>query len=457
MVQQFMRELGLDIRSILLPRRDTDMRKWSVVACDQYTSEPEYWHKVNDLVGDAPSTLHLIFPEVYLERETAEEKQERISKINAAMCDYLDKGIFDEIQDSMVYVEMITRHGKTRKGLICAVDLENYDYSKGSSSLIRATEGTILDRLPPRIRIREKACLELPHIMLLIDDPDAQIIEPLAQCKGKMDRLYAFDLMMESGHIEGYQVKDETLLQKIYQGLMMLKSAEVFSKKYDVDPSVSPLLFAAGDGNHSLATAKACWEQLKPTLSEAEREDHPARYALIELVNVHDSGLLFEPIHRLLFNVDSTGLLSAFTEFYSTMDIRCGYEYVSDMKQIPSNTKTFHSIAFVHDDKTGYLWADKPCFNLDVATLQSFLDHYLKNNPRVEIDYVHGGDVIERLGRQQGNMGFILSPMDKGDLFRTVILDGALPRKTFSMGEAEDKRFYLECRSLRLNLQQTRA
>lgn len=449
MVQHFLNGLGLDIRSILLPKQGTDMQKWSVVACDQYTSQPEYWHKVNEFVGDCPSTLRLIFPEVYLDRENTDEKQRRISNINRTMCDFLDKDVFDEIQNSMIYIERTTRGGKTRKGLICAVDLEQYDYAKGSKSLIRATEGTILDRLPPRIRIREKACLELPHIMMLIDDPQARIIEPLSLFKGKMDRLYSFNLMMDSGHIEGYRVNDETLLQKIYQGLMFLKSAENFSAKYGVDPSVSPLLFAAGDGNHSLATAKSCWDQLKTSLSEAERQTHPARFALVELVNVHDKGLDFEPIHRLLFHVDSSDLLSAFCNYYAGKSIQCGYEYVSSLEEIPANSPSRHVIPFVHGDKTGYLWADKPCFNLDVATLQSFLDIYRKDKPAVEIDYVHGDDVIERLGRQESNMGFILSPMEKGDLFKTVILDGALPRKTFSMGEAADKRFYLECRSLR--------
>ena len=449
MVEHFMNDLGLDIRSILLPRRGTDMCKWSVVACDQYTSEPEYWHRADQFVGDSPSTLRLIFPEVYLDRETADEKQKRISGINQCMCDYLDKGCFYEIKNSMIYVERTTRTGKTRKGLICAVDLEQYDFSKGSTSLIRATEGTILDRLPPRIRIREKACLELPHIMMLIDDPQAGIIEPLSLHKEKMDKLYSFDLMMDSGHIEGYRVNDETLLQNIYQGLMFLKSNENFCNKYGVDPSTSPLLFAAGDGNHSLATAKSCWDQLKASLPEAERQTHPARFALVELVNVHDKGLEFEPIHRLLFHVDSSNLLSAFCSYYSEKGIQCGYEYVAAFKDIPSNTPSRHVIPFVYGNKTGYLWADKPCFNLDVATLQNFLDCYRKDNPLVEIDYVHGDDVVERLGRQQNNMGFILSPMDKGDLFKTVILDGALPRKTFSMGEAADKRFYLECRSLR--------
>lgn len=449
MVERFLNELGLDIRSILLPNPGINMEKWSVVACDQYTSEPEYWSKVDQFVGGFPSTLRLIFPEVYLDRETSDEKQKRISGINQAMCDYLDKGYFYEIKNSMIYVERTTRGGKTRKGLICAVDLEQYDYTKGSQSLIRATEGTILDRLPPRIRIRENACLELPHIMLLIDDPKSRIIEPLSLYKGKMDKLYSFDLMMGSGHIEGYRVNDEVLLQKIYHGLMFLKNPETFSEKYHVDPSVSPLLFAAGDGNHSLATAKSCWDQLKASLSEADRATHPARYALVELVNVHDKGLDFEPIHRLLFHVDSSDLLSAFCSYYAEKGILCGYEYAAALKEIPANTPSRHVIPFVHGDKTGYLWADNPCFNLDVATLQNFLDCYRKDNPEVEIDYVHGDDVVERLGRQENNMGFILSPMDKGDLFKTVILDGALPRKTFSMGEAADKRFYLECRSLR--------
>lgn len=448
MVERFMYELGLDIRSVLLPKKGTDMQKWSVVACDQYTSEPEYWQNVDKFVKDAPSTLRLIFPEVYLDREDSGQKQKRISGINQAMCDYLDKDFFYEIKNSMIYIERITRSGKTRKGLICAVDLENYDFTKGSQSLIRATEGTILDRLPPRIRIRENACLELPHIMLLIDDPDAGIIEPLSQCKEKMNMLYSFDLMMNSGHIEGYQIDDDALLMKIFQGLNHLKSAEVFSQKYNVDPATSPLLFAAGDGNHSLATAKSCWEMIKTSLSETERKTHPARFALVEIVNVHDRGLDFEPIHRLLFDVNREDLLSSFVRFYADKGVKCGYEYASCSCEIPENSPERHIIRFVHHEMDGYLWAEKPCYNLDVATLQHFLDDYMKNNSAVEIDYVHGDDIVQRLGRQRNNMGFILSPMDKGDLFKTVILDGALPRKTFSMGEAEDKRFYLECRKL---------
>lgn len=449
MVERFRKELGVDIRSILLPKKGTDMKKWAVVACDQYTSEPEYWHQVDEFVGDAPSALRLIFPEVYLEREDPEAKEKRISHINRSMCGYLDNGTFTEINNSMIYVERTTLHGKTRKGLVFAIDLENYDFSKGSESLTRATEGTILDRLPPRIRIREKACLEVPHIMMLIDDPNAGTIEPLSSCKDRMKRLYSFDLMMNGGHIEGYQVDDEALLEGIFQSLMVLKSRDTFSKKYDVDPSLTPFLFAAGDGNHSLATAKSCWEQLKKSLSDSEKETHPARFALVELVNVHDDGLVFEPIHRLLFQVKPTNLLTSFMKFYAEKGLQSGFEYVSELKNIPGNRPTHHVIPFVHGTKTGYLWVDKPSNTLDTGTLQCFLDDYLKANPGVEIDYVHGDDVVEKLGRIDDNMGFILSPMDKGDLFKTVLLEGALPRKTFSMGEAEEKRFYLECRSIR--------
>lgn len=448
MLRQFKEDLGIDISSILIPHKNLDLNKWAVVACDQYTSEPEYWESVDKYVGDKPSTLRLIFPEVYLERENNELKNKRINSINKAMYDYLDKGYFDEVQNSFIYIERTIKGGRIRKGLLFAVDLEQYDFSKGSDSLIRATEGTILDRLPPRILIREKACLELPHIMILVDDPDASVIEPLAYCKDRMNKLYSFDLMMDGGHIEGYQVNNEDLLQNIYKSLMNLKSQDTFSKKYSVDSSTSPMLFAVGDGNHSLATAKSCWEKLKQSLSDEEKSSHPARYALVELVNIHDSALQFEPIHRILFNVDASELLSAFINFYSEKGIKCGYEYVEDYKSIPHNNSKMHTVAFIHGTKTGYIWVEEPVFTIDVGTLQSFLDSFLQQNPKVDIDYVHGIEVVEKLCRNDSNLGFLLSPMDKSDLFKTVIADGALPRKTFSMGEAEDKRYYLECRKI---------
>lgn len=455
MNKRFRQELGIDISSVLLPKKGTDMKKWAVVACDQYTSEPEYWKSVEEYVGESPSTLHLIFPETYLERENDSEKQERITLLNKTMRNYLDNGYFTEITDSMIYVER-TIYGqkagspisKTRKGLVFAVDLEQYDFSEGSRSLIRATEGTILDRLPPRIRIRENACIEIPHIMLLIDDPDMSVIEPLSNHRDNMEKLYSFDLMMDGGRVEGYRLNDPDLLNKVFQSIADLKSAEAFMKKYNVDESYGTLLFAVGDGNHSLATAKSCWEKLKTKLTREQQKDHPARYALAELVNVHDRALEFEPIHRVLFNVDPVDLLSSFTEYYASKGIKCGFEYVKHIKNVPIHKACRHTIPFVHDDKAGYIWASHPPYTLDTATLQHFLDYYLKKTSDAEIDYVHGADVAEKLGRQEGNMSFFLSPMKKEDLFKTVILEGVLPRKSFSMGEAREKRYYLEARKI---------
>lgn len=448
MFKQFREDLGIDISSVLIPKKNISLDKWAVIACDQYTSEPEYWEKVDKYVGDEPSALRLIFPEVYLERDSDDLKRKRIENINRTMRDYLDKGYFEEIQDSFIYIERTVKNGKVRKGLLFAIDLERYDFSEGSESLIRATEGTILDRLPPRMQIREKACLELPHIMILADDPEGTVIEPLKSQKERMRKLYSFDLMMDGGHIEGYQVNDSRLIFNIYESLMKLKSEDTFFRKYNVAPSRSPLLFAVGDGNHSLAAAKSCWEKLKTTLSEDEKLSHPARFALVELINIHDPALQFEPIHRILFNTDAEKLLNSFVKFYSDRGLNSGYEYVSDFKNIPRNSSEKHVIPFMHGGRTGYIWVSEPVYTIDVATLQNFLDSFLAENPQAEIDYVHGREVVEKLCRKEDNVGFILSPMDKSDLFKTVITDGALPRKTFSMGEAEEKRYYLECRKI---------
>lgn len=447
MNNKFKKELGIDIASVLLPNQNINYEKWAVVACDQYTSEPEYWENVDKLIHDEPSTLHLIYPEVYLE-ETQDKKQHRIASINKTMCDYLDNGYFCEVQNSFIYVERTISTGKTRKGLVCAIDLEHYDFLKDSESLIRATEGTILDRLPPRILIREKACLELPHIMVLFDDPNNTVMEPIIRNKNNMKMLYSFNLMMNGGHVEGYQLNDINVLQDIYYSLLNLKSPEIFSEKYNVTSSTSPLLFAVGDGNHSLATAKSCWENIKESLSDTEKTTHPARYALVELVNVHDSGLEFEPIHRVLFNVNADNVLKELVRFYTENGVECGYEYMENLNEQPTTKSSKHIIPFLHNNKSGYIWVNNPQFTLEVGTLQNFLDHYIEHNQDINIDYVHGDEVVKRLSKQDSIMGFLLPSMKKGDLFKTVISDGALPRKTFSMGEAEDKRYYLECRKI---------
>lgn len=439
------KKLGLDISSVLLPEQSIDMPRWSVVACDQYTSEPEYWEDADNFVGKSPSTLRLIFPEAYLESETEEQKSIRIKNINDNMTSYLNDNLLCEYKDTIILTERVFSNGHTRHGLILSVDLERYDFSKGSQSLIRATEGTIIDRLPPRIRIRENAQLELPHIMILIDDADKTVIEPLVSKTSALPQVYSFELMKHSGRIKGWKINDEIDIEAIANALLKLADKESFKSRYNLqDDNLDVLLFAVGDGNHSLATAKACWENLKKTLTDEELTNHPARYALVEIVNVHDSGLVFEPIHRVVFNVDQGHLLNSFYTYYKNKG--CCVQMIKGTEKPDS---TGHTIKFVTSEGYGYLIVECPLYNLDVGTLQSFLDDYLKNNPQAGIDYVHGEEITDKLGKQPGNIGFFLSTMDKNELFKTVILDGALPRKTFSMGEASEKRFYLEARKIR--------
>ncbi len=444
-------ELGIRLPEVLLPKKETDLTKWAVVACDQYTSQPEYWRNVQNLVGASPSTLHMIFPEVYLEDS---DKEERMKKINETMKTYIKDGILSPQKQCFVYVDRKTSHTASRKGLVMAVDLEKYDYSKGSNALIRATEGTVIDRLPPRIRIRENASIELPHIMLLVDDPEKTVIEPLAGMTNSLEKLYDFELMMDGGHVTGYKIEDEQTISGIAEAIGKLADPEVFSRKYGVGSDKSVLLFAVGDGNHSLASAKAYWESLKPSLPDSLLNDHPARFALVEVVNVHDDGLVFEPIHRVVFNINTDHLLESMIEYYKNAGSNARYELLNPSEPFSRAADKFkadpgcHVIPFSSKDKNGVIIVDNPKYNLEVGTLQSFLDDYAGNDSSIKIDYIHGDDVIEELCAKQGNMGFYLSAMDKHDLFKTVILDGVLPRKTFSMGEAEEKRFYLECRKI---------
>lgn len=445
LIETMKSKLGLNISSVLLPAENVDMQRWSVIACDQYTSEPEYWEDVDRFVGDSPSTLRLIFPEVYLEIETEEQKANRIKNINDNMTSYLKDNILCEHKDTVILVERTFSNGKKRNGIIVAVDLERYDFSKGSQSLIRATEGTIIERLPPRIRIRENAMLELPHIMVLIDDAKKTVIEPLVSKASSLPQVYSFELMKQSGSIKGWKITDGSDIEAMASALLELADKESFKSRYDLnDSDLDVLLFAVGDGNHSLATAKSCWENLKKTLTTEELKDHPARYALVEIVNLHDDGLVFEPIHRVVFNVNHEQLLDSFVSYYK--DQGCNARYVKGTEKPDTSG---HAIKYVTSEGYGYLIVECPIYNIDVGTLQSFLDDYLKKNPHAGIDYIHGEDVTDKLGKQPGNIGFFLSKMDKNELFKTVILDGALPRKTFSMGEASEKRFYLEARKIR--------
>jgi len=432
-------DIGIQIPKVYLPKAGVDLNKWAIIACDQFTSEPEYWIAVEKIVGDAPSTLNLTFPEVHIEKPGEDE---RIKNIQLTMRKYLDEGILQPY-DGLIYVER-TVSGETRKGIMLCLDLENYDYNKGSSSLIRATEGTIVERLPPRIKIRQGAALELPHILVLIDDPHHTVIEPLSADKSTLEKLYDFDLMLDSGHLAGYAV-NKAHENQVIEALRGLARPETFTAKYGISEDEPVLLFAMGDGNHSLATAKAIWEKMKSQVGM----DHPSRYALVEIENVHDDGLAFEPIHRVLFGLKK----DLFAELEKTFGANYTYTPVADgadmTQRVDSAKGKNQVIGLVGGGKQfGVIKIADPSSNLAVGTIQSFLDTFLKNGGADRIDYVHGEDVVERLALQSGNAGYYLAGMHKSELFKTVILDGALPRKTFSMGEAREKRFYMEARKI---------
>ena len=388
---------------ILLPKKD--FATWAVVACDQYTGEPDYWHEVERIVGDAPSALHIILPEIYL----SDDNSARIASVNRKMEEYLGSGVFDCFQNAMIYVERESNH-TVRRGVVGLIDLEDYDYTKGSSALIRATEATVLERIPPRVQIRRDAPLEMPHILLLIDDPQRSVIEPLAQQKDGFQPAYDFDLMQGGGHINGYFLSNQAI--KAVQDALEALIADRDDK----------LLFAVGDGNHSLATAKECYKLTGDPL---------ARYTLVEVVNIHDASIEFEPIYRVLFHVDREDFLGAFTAYTEAHG--------------GSESQTFGVISSAGEETLTV----KATAKLPVGTLQSFIDLYLKEHPQVKIDYIHGADVTRKLSEQEGALGFLFDGMGKDELFPAIKADGSLPRKTFSMGHASDKRYYIEARRIK--------
>ena len=409
---------------ILVPKKETDIKKWSVIACDQYTSEPEYWEETEKNVGDSPSALRLILPEIFLESKDVDK---RISNIHETMEKYVSEGMFEEYKNSMVYIERTQSNGIVRKGILGMIDLEEYDFSKGSSSQVRATEATVIERIPPRIKIRDGALLELPHIMILIDDENGTVIEPLASKKNSMKKLYDTELMQSGGSIEGYLISDEGC-KEVVSNLDKLGDKDAFSAKYG---DVPLLLYAMGDGNHSLATAKEYYEQLKKNSPDEDFSKHPARYALAEIVDLHSPALQFEAIHRVITETDCSKLIEDMTK-------------ALELSETPSE----QSFEIVLNGSRKKMFIHKQTSNLTVGSLQNFLDAYLAENSG-KIDYIHGTDTVIKLVNSDSSIGFILPDMSKSELFPTVIKDGALPRKTFSMGHAEDKRYYIEARKIR--------
>lgn len=421
-------KLGFYPADILLPAAGVDMTKWAVVACDQFTSQPEYWQAVEAAVGDAPSALRLILPEAQLHNPDVDS---HIRRINTTMETYWKHGMFRTLENTLLYIERTQSNGKVRHGLIGMVDLEQYDFSPGNGALIRATEGTVLSRIPPRVRVRRDAAIELPHVMLLIDNPEKTVIEPLAAQNTAMEQVYDFDLQQGGGHLTGWKLT-ETQMDAVADALSDLCTSAEMEKKYGVH-GAAPFLFAVGDGNHSLATAKQCYEDLKKRTPESQWLSLPARYALVEVVNNHDDALEFEPIHRVLFGVEPAEVLEAFKAFYPG-----AHEGPGDG----------HTIAYTYEDHVGFVTVPEPRVQLAAGTLQDFLDAYLKDHGG-EIDYVHGGEVADELGGRPGNIAFRLPAMRKDQLFKTVMADGVLPRKTFSMGRAQDKRYYVEARKIK--------
>lgn len=408
---------------ILIPNKNVNMEKWAVIACDQYTSEPEYWNKVYENVADSPSSLSLILPEIYLEND---DVSDRIENIHKSMDKYISDGIFTEYKNSMIYVERIQSNGILRKGIIGAIDLEEYDFSKGSTSQVRATEATVIERIPPRIKVRQGAPLELPHIMILIDDENDTVFSSIN--KNNLEKLYDTKLMQNGGKISGYLV-DENTQELVDKALLALSDPDTFSEKYGLKDT-PVLLYAMGDGNHSLATAKEFYEQLKKSNPDKDFSNHPARYALAEIVNLHSNALKFEAIHRIVTDVNVTELLTDLSE-----------------KLALSSESGLQKITVVENGVHRDTYINKPLSNLAVGSLQSALDEILPDIGG-KVDYIHGTDVIDELSKKDNSIGFILPDMDKSELFPTVIKDGALPRKTFSMGHAEDKRFYIEARKI---------
>ena len=386
--------------NVLLPK--CNFEKWSVIACDQYTSDKKYWNEVEEIVGNVPSTLKLVLPEIYLN-----ETEKRIGKINETMKNYLDGEVFATEEDCMVYIEREITGGAIRKGILGLIDLEDYEYVSGSNTLTRATEQTVASRIPPRVAIRKDAPIEFPHVLIFIDDPDDTVMETVAGKKTDLKQLYNFNLMKNGGHIEGYRVE----------------KAEQEQINICLDKLVKDgLLFAVGDGNHSLATAKECYRQSGNEL---------ARYALVEIVNIHNPAIEFEPIYRVLFGTTKAEITNYLKKRNETA--------------IGSGLHGFTVIDSSGEDELSLV----PTSKLPVGTLQNYLDDFLKEHTEVEIDYIHGTDATRELCQEENTVGFIFDGMQKDELFDAVILDGSLPRKTFSMGHADDKRFYLEGRKIK--------
>ncbi len=437
-------EFGIKIPEILLPK-NIDLSSWSVIACDQYTQDKEYWRKAEENACNKPSTLNLILPEVYL---NALDKAERIEKIRATMKNYLESDVFDTPKNCFVYLERTTAFGRTRKGLMAQIDLETYEWEPFSKANIRATEATIVERIPPRMEIRRGAPLELPHIMLLVNDKDDVLIGGARKITKECNKnpLYDGNLMNNGGSIKGWALQNDDEINVITNAINQIA-------KNNTASDGSTFLFAVGDGNHSLATAKAVWDEYKSSNpKEAENKDCAVRYALVEIVNIYDTGLTFEPIHRVIFNVDNEALIQHLAKKLegNIREVKNAEELDNEVKSSWAN----FGFTYKQADVQKYILLETSIKELAVSRLQPEIDEFLKNcttnaiKSNAEIDYIHGSEETLKLGEKQNTVGILLPPIAKDSFFETINGSGPLPRKSFSMGEADEKRFYLECRKL---------
>lgn len=400
---------------ILLPNHTVDKSKWAVIACDQFTSHQSYWSDVERYAGSSQSTLQLVFPEIYLGQDSG-----RIKGIQKHMENYLKDGTLETaVSSGYVLVERTTKSG-VRIGLVGQIDLEQYDFHPEHKTLVRSTEGTVLSRIPPRVEIRKGAKLESPHVMLLFDDPEHRILEPLYHRRKDFKVLYDTELMLGGGHVRGFAVEHED--EKYITAL--------FEK---TEKDSDGFLFAVGDGNHSLAVAKTCWENIKKGLTQKETAAHPARYALVEAVNLHSPALSFEPIHRILLHTDMSELIDYFRR---------------ELEKQKLGVKEGSEIIFSQGERKAGVAITGRKERLPVEILQGILDDYLKEHEEAEIDYIHDAPSLEELVGSTGGCGIYLQPIDKGTLFPAIRAGGVLPRKTFSIGEAREKRYYMECKRL---------
>ena len=445
-------DIGLSVPRVLLPRGDVSLDEWAVIACDQHTSNPEYWEEAARLVGSRPSTLHLVFPEAFLD---APGRAGRIRRIHERMETYLRDGVLQPLASGFVLVDRSTPHVDSRRGLVAALDLEQYSFAPDASTLIRTTEGTDPGRLPPRVEVRQGAILEVPHILVLIDDPGATVIEPLFE--RTLPLLYDTELMLGGGHVRGWHVGEEEAIRQVAGALGRLAAPQAMAERYGLEAG-APALYAMGDGNHSFAAAREVWNGIRDKAGGLEAAaGHPSRHALVELVNLHDPGLRFEPIHRGLFGVDGEALAGEMEAFFRGQGSRPqidSFDAPDAWRRAREDlgARGLHHLPFVVGregaaPRWGIIVVHEPRHDLEAVSLDAFLSD-LDSRRDLRLDYIHGEEEVTELGARPGNAGLLSRSLDKHALFGTVLRDGPLPRKSFSLGEAEEKRYYMECRRL---------